>query len=54
MTGTGSEKAEGCQGKMLLTQLINLDWEKSEFHSTTAGFVNNYMTIDLLRQTPKR
>jgi len=52
VTGTCSEKAEGCEGKMLLTQLINLDCKKTGFHST-AGFVNNYMTIDLLRQTSK-
>ena len=53
MIGTCSEKAEVCEGKMLLTQLIHLDWKKTGFHST-ASFVNNYMTIDLLRQTPKR
>jgi len=53
VTGTCCEKAEGCEGKMLLTQLINLDWKKTRFHST-AGFVNNYMTIDFLRQTLKR
>jgi hypothetical protein len=53
VTGTCSEKAEGCEGKMLLIQLINLDWKKAGSHST-ADFVNNYMTIDLLRQTSKR
>jgi hypothetical protein len=45
-------KAEGCEGKMLLTQLINLDWKKTGFYST-AVFANNYMPIELLYQSPK-
>ena len=44
MTGICSEKAEVCEGKMPFTQLTNLDLEKTGFHSTTAGFVNNCMT----------